>query len=238
MKTYRSSSGPFTERPYYELSEIEQICSDELLKVGLLPSSPEQIRIERFIEKRFKISPVYEDLGEGVLGYTKFGPKGVHGIVISRALSEEGEIGSDRRVLTTMAHEAGHGLLHAHLFIFGEIPRSIFGDNSNSNEPKILCRKETVDGFQGNSTINYKGRWWEFQANLAMGSLLLPKKLVMLALEPFLVKKGLMGVNVFNPELKQKAIKELVGVFNINPIVASIRIDSIFSPVINSQLHL
>jgi hypothetical protein len=70
MKTFRSKSGPFAQRPHFEPSEIDRICDDELRKEGLFPNSPEAIRIDRFIEKRFGISPQYQDLPEGVLGFT------------------------------------------------------------------------------------------------------------------------------------------------------------------------
>ena len=67
MRTYRSNSGPFIERPYYTADEIERICSDALRKVSLYPDSPKPIRIDRFIEKRFSITTEYKDLGPGVL---------------------------------------------------------------------------------------------------------------------------------------------------------------------------
>lgn len=57
MRTFRSKKGPFTEAPYFEKSEIEAICLDELMKVGLLPKQAEPIRIDRFIEKRFQVTP-------------------------------------------------------------------------------------------------------------------------------------------------------------------------------------
>ena len=72
MKTFRSKSGPFSQRPHFEPSEIDRICADELRKQGLYPNSPEAIRIDRFVEKRFGIVPQYEDPPDGVLGFTKF----------------------------------------------------------------------------------------------------------------------------------------------------------------------
>jgi hypothetical protein len=89
MRIYRAKQGPFHERPFFEQNEIEALCLEELRKVGLLPSAPQEIRIERFVEKRFGTTPVYEDLPDGVLGFTRFSPKGVAAIVISRVLSEE-----------------------------------------------------------------------------------------------------------------------------------------------------
>src|SRR5919199_282963 len=98
MKTYRAKNGPFTERPYYSDSDIETLCSDELRAVGLLPASPAAIRIDRFIEKRFKVVPSYEDLGEKILGMTIFGPQGVKAVLISRTLEEEDSVTAERRI--------------------------------------------------------------------------------------------------------------------------------------------
>ena len=37
MKNFRAKSGPFRERPHYELREIERICEEALSQVELLP---------------------------------------------------------------------------------------------------------------------------------------------------------------------------------------------------------
>src|ERR1700733_11812781 len=98
MKTFRSKSGPFAERPHFKPSEIDRTCVDELGKEGLYPDSPEAIRIDRFVEKRFRVVPQYEVLPEGVLGYTQFGRDGVNAIVICAALdAEKGKV-AERRV--------------------------------------------------------------------------------------------------------------------------------------------
>src|SRR6266480_1646754 len=128
MRSYRPKSGPFQERPYYETQEIERICEDALREVDLLPSSPSPIRIDRFIEKHFGVTPVYEDLEKGVLGFTEFGPNAVQSVVVARTLDEEGTKPAERRIRATLAHEAGHGLLHAHLFVLGNQSKPLFGD--------------------------------------------------------------------------------------------------------------
>ncbi len=238
MRTYRTTTGPFTERPYYTLKEVEQICTDELRKVSLLPQDPEPVRIDRFIEKRFKVVPKYEDLPEGLLGCTEFGPKGVQEIVILRSLAEEDSKVSERRINTTLAHESGHGLLHAHLFVLEREARSLFGDSLDPNKPKILCRKDTVEGMQERKGVYRPVPWWEYQANLAIGDLLLPQQLVMIALDPFLAPQGQLGIKILNPKNKEKAVRGLVEIFDVNPIVARIRIDAIFPPNQENQLSL
>lgn len=145
----------FSEKPFYRPEEIDRMCIDELSKVDLLPTAPEPIRVERFIEKRFNVTPVYEELPEGVLGFIEFCSKGVKGITVSRSLSEEDSIVAERRIKTTLAHEVGHGLLHTHLFILGRNPEPLFDEDINSKKPKILCRNNTIQGIQEVNGSNY-----------------------------------------------------------------------------------
>ena len=94
--------------------------------------------------------PQYEDLPEGVLGFTKFTKKGVEAIVIAAALdAEKGKV-AERRLRTTLAHEAGHGLLHAYLFALDEKPLHLFDADSHADH-KILCRD--VQGEERKSRV-------------------------------------------------------------------------------------
>jgi hypothetical protein len=227
MKTYRVTRGPFGEQPYYEKEDIEGICSGELRKVGLLPSQPEPIRIERFIEKRFRAHPIYEELPPGVLGFTVFDQNGVKEVVISRDLVETNDKVAERRVNTTLAHEAGHALLHAHLFAFEHQP-SLFGNDPDMLGPKILCREEAVQGTRAYKQNRYNGKWWEHQANLTIGSLLLPCSLVQIALNSLLIERGDIGSKVLIPERREEAKRMLVELFEVNLVVAKIRMDDLF----------
>lgn len=227
MKTFKPKSGPFVEQPYYTPDEVETICSDELQKLGFYPSDPSPIRIDRFIEKRFNLQVTYEDLPNGLLGFTSFGPKGVEEIVITRALDEEGTRPAERRLRTTLAHEAGHGLLHAYLFALGPRPDSLFGDGLAKDEPKILCRDDGV-----------KYRWWEFQANMAMGALLLPKPLVATAVDRHLEPQGMLGLPVLPAGRRDAAVRELADIFEVNPVVVRIRLDALYPQKSGNQLTL
>jgi len=221
MKVLRSKSGPFVERPYFKDGEIEATCETELIQAKLYPSSPEPIRIDRFIEKRFGITPTYEDLGTDVLGLTRFNARGVGEIVVADALDSESSVTAERRIRTTLAHEAGHALLHTYLFVLA--PRTpLFGDTSEPDKPKVLCR-EGADGGQ----IRYKGHWWEYQANCAIGGLLLPTRLALSALEQFLITAGSLGLPTFDRSRFDEAVRKLAETFNVNPVVARIRIDQL-----------
>ncbi len=233
MKTVYSKSGPFFERPHFKQSEIETLCVKELRDVDLYPSKPEPIRIERFIEKRFEISPTYEKLPDGVLGFTEFGRNGVKEIVILAALEAAEGTPNERRLRTTLAHEAGHGLMHAYLFALGEKPASLF--NESDTAPKILCRDVPGETHENH---RYSGRWWEFQANKAIGGLLMPRRLVCQALEDFTIQVGSLG-QVTVPQAKfETAVRELSKTFNVNPVVARMRIAELFASENSQQLSL
>ena len=209
------------------------MCCDELRGVGLLPSSPEPIRIDRFIEKRFNVSPQYEDLPNGVLGFTRFGKNGVKAVVISAALDAEGGKVAGRRVRTTIAHEGGHGLLHAHLFALDDIPLHLFDKDSHSGD-QILCRDVHGDEKKAH---RYDGRWWEVQANRAMSGLLCPRPLVLEAMKQFLAPAGLLGMEVLAENRREEAVRALAEIFDVNPAVTRIRIAEMY-PAQTGQLPL
>lgn len=232
MKTIRSNSGQFTEQPFFKPGEIERLCLKELRAAKLLPDDPSPVRIDRFIERRFGISETYEDLPEGVLGYTKFGPNGVEQIVISAQLDGDPSTPARRRLRSTLAHEAGHGLLHAYLFALGTKPASLF--NEADTKPHILCR----DVHEGEAKPKYNGRWWEFQANRAIGGFLLPSPLVGRAIDPFLVSAGNLGTRQLRADLHEAAVRSLAETFDVNPAVVRIRLAEMFPSQNSHQLLL
>lgn len=236
MRTYRNTTGPFVERPYYAQEEIEQICTGELRKVGLYPKSPSPVRIERFIEKRFGVSPRYEDVPEGVLGYTRFGREGVQEIIISANLVEDGARVSERRMNATLAHEAGHGLLHAHLFALESMTEPLFGEISDNDKIKVLCRADSV--VETHPHKSYDGRWWEFQANRAIGALLLPKLLVEECVRQFLVTRGVLQKPTLPEDSRERARRNIAETFEVNAVVARIRIGELYPLGREHQLTL
>jgi hypothetical protein len=222
----------FAERPFYSLDEIDRICAEELVGANLYPIEPSPIRIERFIEKRFGVTPDYDDLDPGILGFTRFGPKGVEAIIVSRSLAEEATVVAERRVNTTLAHEAGHGLLHGYLFALGHTA-SLFGNEADPT--RILCRDGEVAGTT--SRRDYDGRWWEYQANRAIGGLLLPQRLVAVCLTDLVTEQGV-GGSVLPGDRRDEAGRRLAEVFAVNPVVARIRIDHLYPAGDELQLTL
>jgi hypothetical protein len=221
MRKVRTPSGPFAFQLYFDdLSEIDEICLEALKTQSLLPSAPAPIRIERFVEKQFRTALRYEDLGPDNLGCTIFNSSGaVKAILVSRSLEEQNTTPARRRVRSTVAHEAGHGLLHGSLFVGNNFP------DRGGNQRRILCRSEDI---LVDTQRSYRGRWWEFQANQAIGSLLLPRPIM----NPFLDQSGTegdpSGTRILTPAQRESLAKKAAVTFDVNPIVARIRLDSLF----------
>lgn len=233
MRTFAAESGPFLQRYHFAAEEFEAIASQELRSVDLLPDAPEPIRVDRFIEKRFDIVPEYDDLPESLVGFTRFDLKGPVEVVVSRALADDGSQAAERRIKSTLAHEAGHIVLHGQLFTsqLRDTTRSLIEGDVDANNRKFLCRDDIT------SERRYDGRWWEYQANQMIGTLLLPRPLVLEALEHLLTVRGQLGMDILE-EVRDEATETLSETFDVNPVVARIRMNQIFPASKGGQMPL
>ena len=231
MRSTNRPSGPFREQLFFEPSEIDEVCVEALNASGYMPPSPGPVNVERFVEKHFSCEAGYEDLPQDVMGFTAFNKKGRVVAVRVQSCLEDGTKTGERRVRSTWAHEGGHGLLHASLFI--EVPGAptLFAcQNSNVSENKILCRNSDVKAVGA----RYDGRWWEWQANRCIGGLLLPKTLITKALAA-LFEKSLVTGSLSLPAASRRAAEDLVvDKFNVSAAVARIRLEEMF-PAGNSK---
>jgi hypothetical protein len=148
-------------------------------------------------------------------------------------LAEEGTRTAERRINSTIAHEAGHGLLHASVFTADHFASDLFQRHNDVSARKILCRDE-AEATRG----GYDGRWWEYQANRMIGCLLLPKPLVLAAVERFLSAGGIFNAPVLRPRERDRATNELVELFDVNRPVATRRLAMVCPPGTDAQLTL
>ncbi|SRR5581483_2883372 len=231
MNLFRARSGPFERQLRFSTEEIDAMCVDALRTADLLPNKPEPIRIERFIEKHFDCRVSYEDLGIGVMGCTVFRADGsVEAVLISNRI-DDGCESSSRCVYSTLAHEGGHGLMHASLFIVNSNQRRLdIPTAANSNidfaKRRILCRESDVRPVSKNR--GYDGRWWEWQANRAIGGFLLPRFLVQQATSQFTEVSSVTRSPSLPNVRRVEAERELATIFDVNPVVARIRLEELF----------
>ena len=71
-----------------------------------------------------------------------------------------------------------------------------------------------------------------------MGALLLPKSLVEKALLPLLTTGGILEVKFLEASHRQEAIRLLADTFDVNPIVAKIRLGRLFPKAEEYQLTI
>ncbi|MCY4398363.1 MAG: hypothetical protein OXE96_03330 [Gemmatimonadetes bacterium] len=89
---------------------------------------------------------------------------------------------------------------------------------------RILCREADI----GATGTSYHGKWWEWQANQAIGGLLLPRELVETCVESLTEEQGLLGTRVLPTTQREPASRLLSEVFDVNPAVARIRLSGLF----------
>jgi Zn-dependent peptidase ImmA (M78 family) len=223
MKRIPTSNGPFPIRLYYPEEEIEEICSNALADTDLLPNKPGPIRIDRFIDRKFHAQIIYESLDKGVLGFTEFSPKGVEAVHIAEPTGDL-YVQEDRRINSTLAHEAGHCLMHTQLFVEHFADFSPFDNHPDVTQTRILCREEQPN--MQTKQREYAGEWWEYQANRAIGALLMPKQLFLAFMQTFLDLANTHTFSGLPIRLQREAIESASHLFDVNQIVVRIRLNS------------
>jgi hypothetical protein len=177
MRQYRGPNGE--DRIWFEPSEIEQMMESELRKALLMPTEAAPVvKLEAFVERHLKATlDQYADLDPKLLGVTEFFEgkqprislnKDLTGSALDEDESPPGVLGRWR---ATLAHEAGHVLLHRSLFEFAVGNMNLFdrapSDGARGRQLQ-RCLKRDVTHSGG-------ADWREVQANQAMAALLMPK---------------------------------------------------------------
>jgi hypothetical protein len=166
MRTTRDPRSPWGIRLWFEEEEFDEIMDGVRERAGDVFAEGRGVDVEEVLMRIYEVCPDYLDLPRGVLGRTVFYADGRMDIHLSRGLSERAEHATvaRRRLRSTMAHECGHIALHRVLQLEAV---------GVTQAPAILCRAVALD--RGDDRA---GDWWEYQANRAMASLLMPRDLI------------------------------------------------------------
>lgn len=179
---------PHLKKTFIPKERIERRCLEALDEQGLLPAEPGPVRIDRLLEKRWGIVEEYLDMPPGVLGAAAFDRDGLRRVAISREFDDPGEHVAEKRGRATLAHEIGHGLLHEELWQdyfrdTGQLDMFSAGAGRAREGTLVqMCRDEIINAFNYEHSLF---QWWEFQANLAMGFLLVPSPLLSRAMRRY-----------------------------------------------------
>lgn len=221
MKEYRSPDGE--KRLWFEDDEIEQIMEDELRRAGLLPTTSNCIvDLEALIEDHLTVPfDQHADLPPDVLGLTEFHPHKRPTVRINKDLtgtamdSDWVPPGIAGRWRATVAHEAGHVILHRILFDEPLNQESLFrGDVATAAKPTLQrCLKRDLTHRVGNYD------WREVQANRGMAALLMPRKMF-----AKIARSTLTGTST--AEIRE-ASRTLAATFGVSGQAASIRLEAL-----------
>lgn len=226
MKITPDAGSPWGRKVRFDEREFDDIMDEVRSRGGgsaFVPGAG--VDVDAVLRDAFEVEPDFVDLPNGVLGRTKFHPDGRVEVEVSRSLADAAEHDrvERRRLRSTLAHECGHGALHAHLHLADDQTLSLFGDQAPTLEPRVLCRHDTVG-----AKVRYDGQWWEYQANRGMSALLLPRRI--LAAQ---VKEVCDAKSVKNPEAAFVAEKgrlvldALADIFDVNPRVVLYRLQEL-----------
>lgn len=176
MKTYRHRSGE--QRLWFQDDEIEDLAEDELRNGGLYPTLDNLVTdLERFVQRHLGADfDQFAALSPDVLGQTEFVLGKPPVIRINADLT--GSVFEDDEPLpwtkgrwrATLAHEAGHVLLHRTLFEVNAGQGELFSAGGQTSS-LMRCLKRDV-GYR-----SVTGDWREVQANKAMAALMMPRAL-------------------------------------------------------------
>ena len=223
MSSAAYGAGPFPRRIFIPDQHIERLCRETLESSGLLPESPGPIRIDRLIYLQFGFEEEYAELPAHIMGCAKFTKRGLCRIMVNRDLAEVQDPVSHRRVRSTLAHEARHGLLHNDLFI-EKLTQEECGQLFDGDAE--VYDSVTKEGFACRAEVGIHQvrpfEWWEYQANLAMSCLLLPWHLVTAAAGQHM-RAVLDGPGDMDSRIA-RAEKGIAEVFDVNRQMVSIRL--------------
>ncbi len=169
MKWIPDASGRFSQRPYYELDELDGEC-ERIISTFLLakhrevayPITTNDLTI--LLDQETSDLDLYADLaneGEEVEGVTDFIPHAKPRVRISKKLSSAPE--RENRQRTTLTHELGHIKFHAFLWPFDQL--NLFENHVQPHSPR--CNRETILNA---ASVD----WMEWQAGYASGAYLMP----------------------------------------------------------------
>lgn len=175
MRHYPDPINPALRIPFYERREIERITWDELSTTGQATDEPGPVCMETFCMRRYRVGFDYTELPDDVCGEIVFSLKGVEKIRLRREFGESISRGWYLMGRTTAAHETGHAILHASEIV-PELaaPGATYRHRCGAGD--IEAEYERMGSFTRHRAL-------EWQANAAMGCLLLPRPAVLRALE-------------------------------------------------------
>jgi hypothetical protein len=225
VKSYKHRSGE--QRLWFHDDEIEALAEDELRSAGLYPTGDNPVTdLERFVQRHLGAGlDQFAALSPEILGQTEFVPGKSPVIRVNADLTgsafedDEPLPWAKGRWRATVAHEAGHVLLHRNLFEASAGQGELFSAGGQTSS-LMRCLKRDV-GHRSTTSD-----WREVQANKAMAALLMPRALFT---QVALAHPGLHAVraNVMAGPATSEVVCELARSFEVSKQAAAIRLGTL-----------
>lgn len=225
MREYRGRDGK--EQFWIDVQDVERTMESELQRARLMPTeNAPVVDIERFVERHLKAElDLTADLDDGVLGETAFFADRSPKVQINRSLTEQVIDDDDcapgirGRWRATIAHEASHVLLHRHLVEFGSRTLNLFEEKLQARAPAHHRCNDRQVTYQ--RVVDPR----EYQANLGMAALLMPRKLfVTLARQEM---KALGYGDQAPAQIVERIVPQLAATLHVSKQAARIRFDTL-----------
>ena len=228
MRHYRTPGSILAERTFFSRPEIEKMADDELRVAGCRPQQPEPIALEKYLRRRHDgLEPTIADLAPGLMGSADLTNPRQPVITIATEVFN----GPEPRYRSTLAHETGHLVMHASLFLDQEFLRAL-----------ELRRRGLHRAFECSGTdINEAPRQpvnkadplfhLEYQANLFMVAMLLPKPLVRTCVASWTQTTSLRGGGreTVLPDIhRREAIHLVAETFTVSRTMATFRLEELY----------
>jgi hypothetical protein len=186
MKWVKDNQGRFSERPHYELEELDSEC--ERIVEGFLmsrhgtvdyPISTDDLLL--MLEKETdSVDPYACFENDELWGETRFLSGSKPSVRISSLLSENPRYENPFR--TTITHEFAHVRFHGFLYVLRDRQECLFVPGAS--EKANICGRSQIQ-----SSTDYD--WMEWQASYSSGALLMPKMAVQSLIRTLRARWGL-----------------------------------------------
>ena len=216
-------------RYHYSRPDIESIATTELRKHKCLPDAPGEIPLEDFLMARHDgLNAQPAPFGPDIMGLADLLEPAHPAIFISTSVMD----GPEHRYRSTLAHEIGHVLLHSHLYLEEDFRMALTRyRRGDATDHTITCfHRDLQEAPGGRYNPDDPFAHIEFQANVCMAALLVPRPLVKKCVVSWTSNRPLRGggyETVFDESRRREAVTCISTTFNVSPTLASFRLQEI-----------
>ncbi|MDE2126276.1 MAG: ImmA/IrrE family metallo-endopeptidase [Armatimonadetes bacterium] len=226
--------------PFIEADIIERTMDDHLRRASLLPTAHKPaVDVEVLLESFLKVKlDQHADLPTDVLGVTHFTPGKAPRVEINRDLTSSADSESSPswvrgRLRSTMAHEGAHVILHRQDAESRAAQFSLFGDEDDElRQQGDVCLKRDFGVIR--PQLNRR----EYQANVGMAAILMPKSIFVEVAESFMPNANLKCPRPQDLVFSESVIAKLAQRFQVSKQAAGIRVKTLGLSTLANQTRM